>query len=189
VQVIPPTGTGVSYTYDEADRLTSAAYGSASTTLDNDLAGRKISMSDADMGSWSYTYDALGNLTRQKDARGQRICLYYDPLNRLLGKHYRPDDNWTVQGAMQAAVYGGFGAAFDVGGSLAVQSFGSQALSNVYSSSSPKGYIPRKGFGDIVRTTARDRSGAALIKTGSGLISGVGSSITSWLLSQRLKAE
>jgi RHS repeat-associated protein len=98
-------------------------------------------------------------------------------------------NNWTVQGATQAAVYGGFGAAFDVGGSLAVQSFGSQALSNVYSSSGPKGYIPPKGFGDIVRTAARYRSGAALIKTGSGLISGVGSSITSWLLSQRLKAE
>ena len=44
------------------------------------------------MGLWSYAYDALGNLTRQTDARGQRICLYYDPLNRLLGKHYRADD-------------------------------------------------------------------------------------------------
>ncbi len=52
-QVIPPTGPGVSYTYDEADRLTKAAYGSASTTLSYDLAGRKISMSDADMGNWS----------------------------------------------------------------------------------------------------------------------------------------
>ena len=50
-------------------------------------------MSDPDMGSWSYTYDALGNLTRQTDARGQRICLYYDALNRLLGKHYRSDDS------------------------------------------------------------------------------------------------
>ncbi len=29
----------------------------------------------------------------QTDARGQLICLYYDPLNRLLGKHYRPDDS------------------------------------------------------------------------------------------------
>ena len=45
------------------------------------------------MGLWSYAYDALGNLTRQTDARGQRICLYYDPLNRLTGKHYRADDN------------------------------------------------------------------------------------------------
>ena len=60
-------------------------------------------MDDPDMGmagligddnwGWTYTYDALGNLTLQKDARGQRICLYYDSLNRLTGKHYRTDDN------------------------------------------------------------------------------------------------
>ena len=51
-------------------------------------------MSDPDMGSWTYTYDdARGNLTRQKDAKGQRICLYYDSLNRLTVKHYRSDDN------------------------------------------------------------------------------------------------
>jgi YD repeat-containing protein len=34
-----------------------------------------------------------GNLTRQTDARGQRICFYYDNLNRLTGKHYRADDS------------------------------------------------------------------------------------------------
>jgi RHS repeat-associated protein len=52
----------------------------------------KLTLNDPDMGLWSYAYDALGNLTRQTDARGQRICLYYDGLNRLTGKHYRADD-------------------------------------------------------------------------------------------------
>jgi YD repeat-containing protein len=47
---------------------------------------------DPDLGTWRYAYDALGNLTRQTDARGQRVCLYYDSLNRLTGKHYRSDD-------------------------------------------------------------------------------------------------
>jgi RHS repeat-associated protein len=46
---------------------------------------------DADMGAWSYAYDALGNLARQTDAKSQNICLYYDTLNRLTGKHYRSD--------------------------------------------------------------------------------------------------
>jgi RHS repeat-associated protein len=45
-----------------------------------------------DLGAWSYAYDAL-NLTRQMDARGQRICFYYDALNRVTGKHYRSDDS------------------------------------------------------------------------------------------------
>ena len=29
----------------------------------------RLSMSDPDMGDWSYTYDALGNLITQTDAR------------------------------------------------------------------------------------------------------------------------
>jgi hypothetical protein len=98
-------------------------------------------------------------------------------------------DNWTVAGAQQAAIYGAIGAGFDVAGSLAVQNIGSQYLSNVFPSRGPQGYIPPKGFGDIVSTAARYRSGAALINTGTGIASGAGSSITSWLLSQRLKAE
>jgi RHS repeat-associated protein len=35
----------------------------------------------------------LGNLTRQTDTRGQRICMYYDEVNRLKGKYYHTDDN------------------------------------------------------------------------------------------------
>ncbi len=92
VQVIPPTNPSVTYTYDALDRLLTANYGGAVTSLSYDYAGRKLSMNDPDMGAWSYAYDALGNLTRQKDAKNQRICFYYDALNRLTGKHYRTDD-------------------------------------------------------------------------------------------------
>lgn len=45
-----------------------------------DLAGRKLTMSDADLGSWSYAYDKLGQLTRQSDARGKSACLAYNFL-------------------------------------------------------------------------------------------------------------
>lgn len=50
-------------------------------------------LDDPDMGDWSYQYDALGNLTRQSDAKNQHTCLYYDGLNRLKGKNYRSDLN------------------------------------------------------------------------------------------------
>lgn len=77
-----------------ADLTPPPVSGSAPTTsITYAAAGRKTSMTDPDMGAWSYQYDALGNLTRQTDARGQRICLYYDALGRLIGKHYRTDDN------------------------------------------------------------------------------------------------
>jgi YD repeat-containing protein len=68
--------------------LTQVTYGTAVTSLTYDYAGRKTAMDDPDMGDWAYTYDALGNLTSQDDAKGQRTCLYYDPLNRLKGKTY-----------------------------------------------------------------------------------------------------
>lgn len=50
--------------------------------------GRKYSMNDPDMGSWSYGYDALGNLTSQTDARGCTITVAYDDLNRPISKTY-----------------------------------------------------------------------------------------------------
>jgi RHS repeat-associated protein len=108
--VVVPTGPGVTYAYDELDRLKSVIRGGVTTAIKYDQAGRKIGMDDPDMGiagtlqddnwAWTYAYDALGNLTRQKDAKGQRICLYYDALNRLTGKHYRTDDNCPASPAL-----------------------------------------------------------------------------------------
>ena len=79
------------YEYDVKDQLVAVQTGGSVTSLEYDQAGRKTRMSDPDMGVWKYTYDAL-HLTRQTDARGGRICLYYDSLERLVGKHYRTDD-------------------------------------------------------------------------------------------------
>jgi YD repeat-containing protein len=45
-------------------------------------------MTDPDMGSWNYSYDALGNLITQADARPCMTTQSYDSLNRLTGKTY-----------------------------------------------------------------------------------------------------
>lgn len=77
------------YAYDVADRLVDVwDPDNNNTHMVYDALGRKTSMSDPDMGSWSYGYDLAGNLTRQTDARNQRVCFYYDELNRLKGKSY-----------------------------------------------------------------------------------------------------
>jgi YD repeat-containing protein len=39
------------------------------------ILGRKQTMIDPDMGSWQYQYDAVGNLTAQRDARLQWLHL------------------------------------------------------------------------------------------------------------------
>jgi RHS repeat-associated protein len=78
------------------------------TTMRYDTLGRKIAMSDPDMGRcgdltalapaasypwyatpcWNYRYDAVGNLLQQRDAKGQTLHFQYDALNRLLQKDY-----------------------------------------------------------------------------------------------------
>jgi YD repeat-containing protein len=54
--------------------------------------GRKINMTDPDMGYWVYTYDANGNLHTQTDAKGQIITFSYDELNRVAQKAYSTSD-------------------------------------------------------------------------------------------------
>ena len=75
------------YTYDEANNLETVTDTLNNvTTLTYDLLGRKLTMSDPDMGNWSYAYDLAGNLIRQTDAKNQRLCFTYDNLNRLVTK-------------------------------------------------------------------------------------------------------
>lgn len=53
------------------------------TTIKYDNLGRKMSMTDPDLGTWSYDYDLNGNLKWQKDNKNQTINFEYDDLNRL----------------------------------------------------------------------------------------------------------
>jgi RHS repeat-associated protein len=81
-------GPNMVFTYNDLGNLTSATRGGAQITMQYDLGGRKTSMSDPDMGNWSYQYDALGNLTSQTDARACTTNLTYDNLNRPTQKTY-----------------------------------------------------------------------------------------------------
>lgn len=56
------------------------------STMSYDVLGRKMSMTDADMGAWSYGYDASGNLVSQTDARGITLTFTYDGLERLTSR-------------------------------------------------------------------------------------------------------
>jgi RHS repeat-associated protein len=87
-----PTGAQTTYTYTTRGELETVThdYGTTSTADDitvemvYDLAGRKTSMSDPDMGDWSYEYDDAGNLTQQQDGRGTVLSFDYDNIGRLL---------------------------------------------------------------------------------------------------------
>ncbi len=60
-----------------------------SSSIGYDFLGRKTGMSDADLGNYSYAYNALCQLTRPTDARAKTGCLYYDSLGRMRGRVQR----------------------------------------------------------------------------------------------------
>ena len=85
VQVTDALGSVTRYTYD--------AFGNLTQTLDPannairmqyDGRGRKISMTDPDMGYWRYAYNALGELISQTDAKNQVVTMQYDKLGRMI---------------------------------------------------------------------------------------------------------
>lgn len=75
--------SNVSYYYDAIGNLTSTVAEGVTTTLTYDIRGRKTSMTDADMGTWHYRYNAFGELVWQKDAKGQVVTMSYDALGRM----------------------------------------------------------------------------------------------------------
>ncbi len=95
IEVHAPLDPWTRYTYNEADQLTvveqmsgASPLSGFTTNLYYDFGGRKTSMSDPDMGSWSYAYNAVGGLTKQTDARGCVTTFGYDALDRLTSKTY-----------------------------------------------------------------------------------------------------
>jgi len=81
------------YVYNVAgDLLQVIDYYGNTTTINYDSMGRKINMTDQDMGFWEYTYDANGNLQTQTDQKQQTVTFAYDQLNRILSKSYTTSD-------------------------------------------------------------------------------------------------
>src|SRR6266513_235531 len=96
VQVADTQNNTIAYTYDPFGKLTQTNGGGVITTLAYDLRGRKRSMVDPDMGSWTYAYNALGELIRQIDAKNQTVSMAYDLLGRMTTRT-EPDliSTWT----------------------------------------------------------------------------------------------
>ena len=71
VEVKDTQNNTVTYAYDPFGNLLTTNAGGVITTLTYDIRGRKTSMTDADMGYWTYRYNALGELVWQCDPRSR----------------------------------------------------------------------------------------------------------------------
>ncbi len=72
------------YTYDPFGNLRQTIDPNSNIVqMDYDVRGRKIAMTDPDMGYWTYNYNVLGELTSQTDAKNQVVTMVYDVLGRM----------------------------------------------------------------------------------------------------------
>ena len=109
IQVVDHQQGKVIYDYDAAGRLRRVSHlGSPSdpqevvVELDYDLLGRKSYMNDPDKGQWHYKYNVFGELTEQRDAKGQIMATTYDSLGRMTRRrdvdgagNVESDTKWT----------------------------------------------------------------------------------------------
>lgn len=94
-------GKSAEYGYDAWGNTSEVqdATGSNRTSITSDSAGDKLSMTDPDMGAWSYSYDALGELITQLDPnevvnKQAPTTLKYDALGRVI-QRVEPEDTST----------------------------------------------------------------------------------------------
>jgi RHS repeat-associated protein len=75
-----------------------------SATYQYGVAPFVVSTTDMDSGNWSYTVDALGEVTAHSDAKGQNFSMTYDALSRPLVRT-DPDVTTTWTWGTSAASY------------------------------------------------------------------------------------
>jgi RHS repeat-associated protein len=77
----------IRYYYDNLGNLTKVVgpeeTEAATITTTFDMLGRKIAMNDPNKGAWTYSYNALGQLTEQVDSEGNITQNFYDKLGRI----------------------------------------------------------------------------------------------------------
>jgi RHS repeat-associated protein len=77
-----------SYSYDALGNLRLVTQGERNRTFLYDSLSRLVSATNPESGTVTYDYDPKGNLTDTTDARGARMTMTFDELNRVRSKVY-----------------------------------------------------------------------------------------------------
>jgi RHS repeat-associated protein len=91
VKVVDPGGT-IDYTYFANGTMKTADYGGNVVTVGIDGWGRKVSLNDPSAGSYSYTYNNVGELLTETTPKGTTTYDYDEPTGRLLTKEIKGDN-------------------------------------------------------------------------------------------------
>lgn len=98
--LLPPEAyADTSYVYDVRNQTTDIFDDAGNQTqLFYNQLGQKWQMIDPDMGTWSYYYNAVGELTSQYDALLKWACFEYDEMGRMTRKRYRQNGDCNTVG-------------------------------------------------------------------------------------------
>jgi RHS repeat-associated protein len=95
--VDPAPGGTTHYAWDHFGNLLSTTdpIGAVSSAT-YDVRGFKRTSFDSDAGAWSYTFNSLGELVSQTDAKARTTSFVYDPLGRLTSRaELEGKSGWT----------------------------------------------------------------------------------------------
>ena len=84
VRVADPVGGRTDYQYDAFGLLKQASDpdDNVVSAVSYNLRGMRTGLTDMNLGTWSYSPNALGEVISQTDAKGQTTSFVYDPLGR-----------------------------------------------------------------------------------------------------------
>lgn len=87
-QVIDAAGNGTRYEYDAFGNLSRVwdALNNKVAEIAYNARGMKLSQTDLDMGTWTWTRNALGETTTLRDAKGQTFAFAVDLLGRVTSR-------------------------------------------------------------------------------------------------------
>ncbi len=88
--VIDNESTSVIYSYNSFGGLRAVNYGSPSesvTSISYDELGRKVEVNDLNKGRWLYSYNGLGELITQTNAKSETTCIVFDSLGRKVRQY------------------------------------------------------------------------------------------------------
>ncbi len=84
-----PNGNTLTYSYTPAGDMQSVTdtAGTALVSVTTDWLGRKLTSTEANLGTWRYEFNSSGQLFKQTDNKNQRIEFEYDSAGRILRKN------------------------------------------------------------------------------------------------------
>jgi len=82
----PISGHTITYLYKSNGKPASITSAGVTTTMGYDAVGHQTSLTDPDAGTSTYSYDAYGRITYQKDGNNNEDTLIYNNLGQLTSK-------------------------------------------------------------------------------------------------------